>query len=122
VVNAVDKVLAAYINGSVLLDRPVDWPNGTRIELVPEKVARSPADEIEALRHAWADENSYGLDESIWPTTREGIDFLLAHLDSAEPLELSPEELDTFERELETNKQREKELTRKRWEELEKLF
>jgi hypothetical protein len=116
------KVLATYLNGSVLLDQPVDWPNGTRIELIPAKIARSPAEEIEALSRAWADENSYGLDDSIWPTTREGIEFLLAHMDAAEPLHLSPDELERFERELATNKQREKELTRKKWEELEKLF
>jgi hypothetical protein len=113
-----------------VLDDPVDWPNGTRVELSPtveasglqnEEASRAQK-EIEALRRHWQNADSYGLDESLWPTTREGIEFLLAHMDAAEPLDLTPEQIDAMEREFEGNKKLQKELTRKSWEELENLF
>jgi hypothetical protein len=126
----VDKVLATYIDGSVVLDEPVDWPNGTRVELSPtvkasevqNEVASPAQKEIEALRRHWQNADSYGLDESLWPTTREGIEFLLAHMDAAAPLDLTPEQIEAMEREFEESKNLQKELTRKSWEELENLF
>jgi hypothetical protein len=126
----VEKVFATYVDGSVVLDQPVDWPSGTRVELSPTVEASSGEDdeasraqqEIEALRRHWEKADSYGLDKSLWPTTREGIEFLLAHMDAAEPLDLTPEQIDAMEGEFEESKKLQKELTRKSWQELENLF
>jgi hypothetical protein len=117
-----EKVLATYRQGQVLLDQPVDWPEGTRIEVCPTAQPRSAQDEIEALSRAFNDPDRYGLDDSLWPTTREGIEFLLAQMDATEPLDLTPEEQRLIDEAFESNKREQKELMKKSWSELEKLF
>jgi hypothetical protein len=60
-----------YRAGQVELDYAVHWPEGARVAVTPVT-------------------QGYGLAESDWPTTREGIDQLLASLAEMEPLELTP--------------------------------
>jgi hypothetical protein len=47
-----EKALATLRNGQVELDHAVDWPDGTRLEVLPT-------------------EKKLGLDESDWPETPE---------------------------------------------------
>lgn len=108
------KILATYRQGQVLLDHSVDWPDGTRIEV-------RPAD-LETLAQALSDPDRVGLDESLWPTTREGIDLLLAHMDAAEPLDLTLEQQRSIDAALESSKRQQKELVKESWSEMEQLF
>jgi hypothetical protein len=64
-----------YMDGTVVLDTPADWPNG--IEVVVE-----PAPTAEA----------FGIRDDEWPTTPEGIAALLARMDQFEAIEITPEE------------------------------
>jgi hypothetical protein len=57
-------------NGQVILDEPLDLPEGTRVEVLP----------VEPARLTW------GLREEDWPTTPEGIAELVARIDQIEPL------------------------------------
>jgi len=96
------KVPAIYRDGNVVMDHSVDWPDGTRIEVCPVKQETPPNDnfkkeDLKALTCALDDSDSYGLDESLWPKTREGIELLLAHMDAAEPMDLTPEQQQTIE-------------------------
>mgnify|MGYP001450427993 CR=1 FL=1 len=56
-----------------------------------------------------------GLDESEWPETDEEKSAWLEWLQSLEPFEMSPEELDAFEAQLKASKEEQKDLMRKRW-------
>jgi hypothetical protein len=71
-----DALRGTVRNGQIVLDVPPDFPEGTRVEVVP--VAR--------------DGPSIGMREDDWPATPEGIAALLARMDAVEPGWLSPEE------------------------------
>lgn len=116
------KVSATYRDGRVVMDEVVDWPDGTRIEIAPIRMPASAEDELVALRCALNDPNSLGLDDSLWPETPEGIALLLAHMDAAQPIELSAEEQQSIEDQRAANRQLQKELMRDSWSEMEKLF
>ncbi len=62
-------------DGRVVLDRPVDWPEGCRVllEAVPDE--------------------TFGIAESEWSDTPEGIADWLAWYDRLEPLEMTAAEL-----------------------------
>jgi hypothetical protein len=66
-------VTGIYRDGKVELDAPVDWPNGSRVEV------SSPLPKI-------------GLTEDEWPTSPEGIVAWLTWAASVEPVELTPDE------------------------------
>jgi hypothetical protein len=68
-----DSILGTYQRGHVLLDEPVNWPEGSRVVIAPANKRK-------------------GLTEEEWPDTPEGIAALLANLDAVEPLEFTPEE------------------------------
>lgn len=67
-----------YRKGKVILNEPVDWPEGTEVEVIAagEKI---------------------GLTEAEWPTTPEGIAQLLQRIAELEPLEITPEEEAEFQ-------------------------
>ena len=116
------RVSAIYLDGNVVLDHAVDWPDGTRIEICPVEQQSPPDVDHEALARALNDPDSYGLNESLWPTTPEGIELLLAHMDAAKPLELTPEERRAIDDDRESNRQVQKKFVRESWSELEELF
>ncbi len=121
------KVMATYRDGSVILDDPVDWPNGARIEVVQVGVNATngspPASGVrQELLDALNDPQRYGLDESLWPQTPQEIELLLQHMDAAEPLRVAPDELAAMEAARHAEKERQKELTRESWREAEKRF
>ena len=73
---------------------------------------------------ALSDENSWGLDldDSMWPLTEEETTLLVQHMDDAEPLDLTPEQIDRMEAAWKESKEQQKELVRKNWENEETLF
>jgi hypothetical protein len=62
-------------NGTIVLDRSIDWPEGARVRVEP----------IE-------EEASVGIRDEDWPTDPAGIAKLLARMDQVEPMEMTPEE------------------------------
>ena len=64
-------VHGTYREGRVDLDAAVDWPNGSRVAVLPSN-------------------DSVGLVESDWPDCPETRAALLQRLDAIEPLELTP--------------------------------
>jgi hypothetical protein len=69
-------LLGTIQHGQIVLDRPSELPDGTRVEVLP----------VEA---AWP---SLGMREEDWPTTSEGIAALLERMDQREADWLSPED------------------------------
>jgi len=65
-------VTGTYHEGQVVLDSPVDWPDGARVNV--------------------ATEETVGLSEADWPRTPEELDALVARFAALEPLEITPEE------------------------------
>lgn len=113
------KVLATYRRGQVVLDEAVDWPEGTRIEVCTAESPASGDEERTALSQVFNDPRQGGLDESLWPKTAEGIELLLAHMDAAEPLDLTPDEQRTIEEAHKSDKQWQKEQMQRMWSDLE---
>jgi hypothetical protein len=64
-----------YLNGTVVLESPTNWPNGTEVLVEP------------ALNG-----EMIGMREEDWPTTPEGIAALVARMDQFEAIEFAPEE------------------------------
>jgi hypothetical protein len=62
--------------GQIILDEPVDWPDGCRVTVEPI------TGQVEAL----------GITEDEWPRTPEAIADWLDWFDSVEPIEMTPEE------------------------------
>jgi hypothetical protein len=121
------KVMATYRDGNVILDGPVDWPNGTRIEVAEVGVLATNGSAAasgvrQELLDALNDPKQYGLDESLWPQTPQEIELLLQRMDAAEPLRMSRDELAAMDASRAAEKQRQKQLTRENWAEAEKRF
>ena len=95
------KTLATFRHVQIEFDSGVDWPEGTRVEVLP----------IESV----------GMNEADWPTTPEGIAALLKRMDMCEPLEMSDAEFVDWKAEHRTEKQRQKEFTRQSWTQSETL-
>ena len=95
------KALATFRDGRIEIDNGVDWPEGTRLEVLP----------IESV----------GMNEADWPTTAEGIAELLKRMDDCEPLEMSDAEYAAWETERRIEKERQKEFTRQSWAQAETL-
>jgi hypothetical protein len=62
--------------GQVVLETPVDWPEGAKVEVTLVRVGRPPL----------------GMTEEEWPDTPEAIEQWLRWYDSLEPLVFTPEE------------------------------
>jgi hypothetical protein len=92
-----EKVMATMRKGQVEFDHPVNWPEGTRLEISPAAT-------------------TLGLDEADWPKTPEQIAEWLEWLKNLEPFDMTPEELDAFKAELQASKEVQKQLLRKSWE------
>ena len=95
------KALATFRDGRIEIDSRVDWPEGTRLEVLP----------IESV----------GMNDAEWPTTAEGIAELLKRMDDCEPLEMSDAEYAAWETERRIEKERQKEFTRQSWAQAETL-
>jgi hypothetical protein len=62
-------------NGTVVLDRPIDWPEGSRVRVEPIEQGVP-----------------LGIRDEDWPTDPASIADLLARMDKVEPFEMTPEE------------------------------
>jgi hypothetical protein len=80
-------------NGQVVLDSPAEFPEGTRVQIMP--IAQNTP--------------TLGMREEDWPTTAEGIAALLERMDRVEPDEwLSPEDDAAWRAELKRQRDSEK--------------
>ena len=93
-------VLATFRNGHVELAIPVDWPEGTTVEVVPIQ-------------------QRIGLRETDWPATVDGIQTLLRHMDEATSEDDEPVE---FAWNWPAWDQCQRDASRSSWNQLEKLF
>lgn len=75
-----NAVNGTWKNGSIVLDRPIDWPDGCRLAIAP-----------------LAEEETLGIREEDWPTTAEAMADWLTWYDSLEPLEITADEEAEFE-------------------------
>jgi len=82
----VNQVTGTYRNGTVVLDEPVDWPEGIHVEVVCESDAHGAAEDV-------------CLDGSAWQNSPEAIQTWNDWFDSLEPV-FTGEELARFEAEL----------------------
>lgn len=94
------KVLATFRNGHVELAIPVDWPEGTAVEVVPIQ-------------------QRIGMRESDWPATADSVQALLRHMDEATSEDDEPVE---FVWHWPAWDQCQTEASRSSWDQLEKLF
>lgn len=69
-------IAGTYQQGQIVLQSPVDWPEGSRVEVM---LVEPSIDKL-------------GMTEAEWPTDPQGIAELLARMDQCEPLEMSAEE------------------------------
>jgi hypothetical protein len=94
------KALATFRNGHLELATPVDWPEGTTVEVIP-------------LRQ------KIGMTEAEWPTTPDAIQSLLRRMDEATLEDDGTVDFDWHWPEWD---QYQKQATRNSWDDLEKLF
>ena len=106
-----DQITGEFRDGTVSLHGPVDWPDGT-----PLVIARAAdAERVDVL-------SDYGIDESEWPTTPQGIQELVEWFDGLKPLDLSEEEQAKIEAERLKAKAENIEMMKENWKKVEKLF
>jgi hypothetical protein len=72
----VEVIRATWKDGRIVPDVPVDWPEGCRLLVEPEKMEASPI----------------GVGDEDWSDSPAAISNWLAWYDSLEPLEFTPEE------------------------------
>ena len=127
-----NRILGTYEQGRVIVDSPADWPDGTRVEvslMTPaqrsgNRQVEPPHGERREFWHAINDTSSCGLnlDDSFWPLSPEETNLLVEHMDAAEPLDLTAEEIERMEADWKASRGLQKEMVRKSWEADEKLF
>jgi hypothetical protein len=71
-----NTIAGTYQQGRIVLRSPVDWPEGTRVEVM---LVEPGIDKM-------------GMTEEEWPSDPQGIAELLARMDQCEPLEMTAEE------------------------------
>lgn len=116
-----ERVYATVRDGQLALDSPLNWPEGTRLELRlldgPSAAQSGAGQGVRAeFASALNDTSSIGLSESFWPLTCEETELLIEHMDSAEPVLPTPEDQQQFESDLAASKQLQRELVRTNWE------
>ena len=100
-------MIGTYRNGTVSLDRPVEWPDGAQVEV--SFVARDEEDDV-------------CLNGTQWPRTDEEIEQWSQEIESFPPLYDDPEDLARFQRYLAESRQIQKDMAREQWEVLDRLF
>lgn len=118
---AMQKAQAIYRNGQVEFDEPVNWPDGTKLDVCPSE----PTAQLFAMssqRHSSSmiaeqrtpETECWGIDDSQWPRTPDDIGKWLHWFDSREPV-FAPDEQAAFDAELASSKQLQKSLTQSAW-------
>ena len=98
-------IMGTVHNGQIVVDQPVEWPEGCRVIIEPA-----------------AREKALGIREEDWPTDPEGIARLLTLMDQIEPIEMTPEEQAAWEADRKTRKEWEKANCEKWARQLKELF
>ncbi len=101
-----NRVTGTYRNGNVALDQPVDWPEGTHV--VCEYGAQT--------EHV-----DFYFDGSPWEDTPEAVQRWVEWFDALEPV-LTGQELERFELELRSARDKQKPLLAKWQERIDKLL
>jgi hypothetical protein len=127
-----NKAYGTVQHGEVKLDHPIDWDDGTRVEVsacgaastngsgaLPDGGADAGAPRTgvrpEFLRVL--NTNEYGQHaEELWPLSPEETELLLAKMDSRDPVFQTDAEFEAFEEFLRTSRAEQKELVRRQWE------
>ena len=94
------RALATFRNGHLEWSSPVDWPDGTPVEVIP-------------LRQR------IGMDESEWPATADAIRCLLKRMDETA---LEDDEAIEFAGDWPAWEARQREAVRTSWNDLEQMF
>ena len=101
-----ETVLGTYRDGQVVLERPVDWPNGATLE-VRLGISAQPTNPRNR-------DDRCG-DGSLPPSTPEEIDEWLRWFDSLEPFHWTDEEHHQFEKSLRESDEVSKADIRRQW-------
>jgi hypothetical protein len=132
-----NKAYGTVQHGEVKLDQPVDWSDGTRVEVSACAPATSngngthvggadssrPRTGVRPEFLTALNNNEYGRHaEELWPLSPEETDLLIAHMDSRPHTSMSDAEYAEWEEFLRTSKAEQKELMRKSWDFYETLF
>jgi hypothetical protein len=133
----VEKVFGIVLHGEVKLDRPLDWEEGTRVEVsacAPASTSGNGSHDVPAgsgnprtgvraefLRALNA--NEYGkYAEELGPLSSDETELLIAHMDAKERVFESDAEFEAFQEFLRASRAEQKELVRRQWETEERLF
>jgi hypothetical protein len=134
-----NKAYGTVQHGEVKLDQPVEWADGTRVEVCAHDPAskngngtrRDEGDAVGSQTRAGVrpefltalNNNEYGAHaEELWPLSTEETELLIAHMDARPPTSMSDEEFEAFEEFLRTSRAEQKELVRKSWDFYDTLF
>src|SRR5438270_12054738 len=98
-VRGMTVISGIYQDGAVTLDLPVDWPNGTHVEVMLPGVADADA-QLELLG-----------DDIPFPSTPEALAELLKRMETIEPLIMSPQEESASEARRQAWREEQKQLT-----------
>jgi hypothetical protein len=107
----VNRVSGIYRNGKVVLDEPVDWPEGMPVKVVCESGAQNAA-EREGVDVCF--------DGSLWEDTPEAIQRWVEWFDALEPV-LTGQESERFEADLRAARDEQKVLLPKWLERIDNL-
>lgn len=123
-----NKAYGTVQHGEVKLDQPVEWADGTRVEVCAANGASRPAQSHEShgvrpeFRAILEAKGAGSVPDSYWPLSPEEIELIIARMDAAQPVFESEAEFEAFEEFLRTSKAEQKEMVRRQWESEEPLF
>ena len=130
-----NKAYGTVQHGEVKLDHPVDWDDGTRVEVnatngashsgKPEPVADRQRIEVGVrpeFRDALLAGGAGALPDALWPLSDEETELLIARMDAIPPVFQTDEEYEAFREFLRTSKLEQKDLVRKSWDVSDGLF
>ncbi len=95
-------------SGEVVLDSPIDWPEGTPVEVVRATKASGPVDRLG--------------DGTPYPTTDTGVRELLRRMEAIEPFDMAEDEYEAFQEEIRTTRNEQKALLKREAEKIDQLF
>jgi hypothetical protein len=136
---AMNKAYGTVLHGEVKLDHPVEWADGTRVEVFAHEPSSTNGNGSHPAAGSTAgvpsrtgvraefltalNNNEYGQHaEELWPLSPEETELLIAHMDARPPTSMSDEEYEAFQEFLRTSKAEQKELVRKSWDFYDTLF
>lgn len=123
-----NKAYGTVQDGEIRLDRPVEWLNGTRVEVYTANGESSPGQGSprQGVRTDFKEiletKGAGSIPDSFWPLSSEETALIVARMDAAPPVFENDAEFEAFEEFLRTSKAEQKEMVRRAWETEEPLF